>query len=143
MYEAANRRTRVRIDAVDVPVNFWMRAPGVAPGMYAAEVAMDELAVAWAIDPVEVRIRNEPRTDPKTGNPWSGRRFIECLRLGADRFGWAGRNPVPRKRISGEWLCSTGMAASTYPAITLRGNAARVEYGANGKYVVQIGAADI
>jgi xanthine dehydrogenase YagR molybdenum-binding subunit len=79
MYATANRRTGLRVVALDVPVNFWMRAPAVAPGVYAAEVAMDELAVACDMDPIELRIRKQRGTDPKTGSPWSGRHLKECL----------------------------------------------------------------
>lgn len=95
MYAAPNRRTTHRLAALDVPVPFWMRAPGEAPGMYATEVAMDELAVACGVDPIELRVRNDPAVDPETGKPWTGRRLVECLREGARRFGWRERDPVP------------------------------------------------
>ncbi|MEV0247289.1 xanthine dehydrogenase family protein molybdopterin-binding subunit [Nocardia sp. NPDC050712] len=143
MYAAPNRRTTHRLAALDVPVPFWMRAPGVCPGMFAGEVAMDELAEACGLDPIELRVRNEPEIDPETGNPWSGRHLLECLRTGAERFGWADRDPAPRRRTRGQWLLGTGVAAATYPASSMPGNAARIEYRADGRYVVQIGAADI
>ncbi|MFF3226966.1 xanthine dehydrogenase family protein molybdopterin-binding subunit [Nocardia suismassiliense] len=143
MYRVPNRRTSHRLAALDVAVPFWMRAPGETPGMFAAEVAMDELAVACAIDPIELRIRNEPDTDPESGKPWSGRHLIECLRRGAAEFDWAARDPAPGVRRSGEWLIGTGVAASTYPATQSPGNAARIEFTADGSYLVQIGAADI
>lgn len=110
--------------------------------MYAGEVAMDELAVACEMDPIDLRIRNEPDADPDTGNPFSGRHLVQCLRLGADRFGWAGRDPVPGRRRSGDWLVGTGVSASTYPALTMPGNAARVCFS-DGLYEMGIGAADI
>ncbi|WP_194819959.1 xanthine dehydrogenase family protein molybdopterin-binding subunit [Nocardia sp. XZ_19_385] len=143
MYATPNRRTSHRLAALDVPVPFWMRAPGLCPGMFATEVAMDELAEACGLDPIELRIRNEPRVDPETGNPWSGRRLVDCLRTGAERFGWADRDPLPRNRIHGRWLLGTGVAAATYPASSNPGNTARVEYRPDGRYAVQIGAADI
>ncbi|WP_280434691.1 xanthine dehydrogenase family protein molybdopterin-binding subunit [Nocardia carnea] len=143
MYAAPNRKTTHRLVALDVPVPFWMRAPGECPGMYAAESAMDELAVACGIDPIELRIRNEPDTDPETGRPWSGRHLVECLRTGAERFGWAGRDPAPRARIDGDWLVGTGVAAATYPAMAMPGNTARIEFGDDERYTVDIGAADI
>lgn len=143
MYAAPNRRTSHRLAALDVPVPFWMRAPGECPGMYAAESAMDELATACGIDPIELRIRNEPGADPETGKPWSGRHLAGCLRAGAERFGWAGRDPVPRSRRDGDWLVGTGVAAATYPASTMPGNTARIGYGSDGRYTVDIGAADI
>ena len=89
MLYAAPTRGLHRLAKLDVPVPFWMRAPGECPGMFALEVAMDELAVACGLDPIELRIRNEPDVDPETGNPWSDRRLVECLRTGAERFGWA------------------------------------------------------
>ncbi|MGI5218823.1 xanthine dehydrogenase family protein molybdopterin-binding subunit [Nocardia sp. CA-290969] len=143
MYAADSRRTSHRLVALDVPVPFWMRAPGECPGMYAAESAMDELAVACGIDPIELRIRNEPETDPESGRPWSGRHLTECLRTGAGRFGWAGRDPAPRARRDGDWLIGTGVAAATYPAMAMPGNTARIEFGADERYTVEIGAADI
>ena len=73
-----------------------MRAPGEMPGMFAHEVAMDELAVACGVDPIELRERNEPDVDPETGKPFNNRRLVDCLRRGAERFGWADRPAEPR-----------------------------------------------
>lgn len=143
MYAGANRKTSHRLAALDVPVPFWMRAPGECPGMFALEVAMDELAVACGVDPIELRIRNEPDVDPETGNPWSDRRLVECLQTGAERFGWASRDPEPGTRCDGEWLAGTGVASAVYPATIMPGNAARVECVAPGRYSVGIGAVDI
>jgi xanthine dehydrogenase YagR molybdenum-binding subunit len=143
MYAAPNRKTSHRLAPLDVPVPFWMRAPGECPGMFALEVAMDELAVACDIDPIELRIRNEPPVDPETGSPWSNRRLIECLQTGAERFGWAGRDPKPGNRCQGEWLIGSGVASAVYPAMVMPGNAARIEHAAPGRFDVQIGAVDI
>ncbi len=143
MYASPNRRTSHRLAPLDVPVPFWMRAPGECPGTYAAEVAMDELAVAIGMDPVELRIVNDPHVDPESGKPWSGRHLVECLRAGAERFGWASRDPKPGIRVAGEWLSGTGVASSTYPGMAMPGNAARITYSAEGRYDVHIGAADI
>ncbi|OKH82956.1 xanthine dehydrogenase [Mycobacterium sp. SWH-M3] len=143
MYASPNRRTSHRLAALDVPVPFWMRAPGECPGTYASEVAMDELAVACDLDPIELRIRNEPDVDPESGKPWSGRHLVECMHVGAQRFGWAPRDPRPGVRRSGDWLIGTGVAAATYPGMAMPGNSARITYGPAGRYTVQIGAADI
>ncbi|MDA2891481.1 xanthine dehydrogenase family protein molybdopterin-binding subunit [Mycolicibacterium sp. BiH015] len=143
MYASPNRRTSHRLASLDVPVPFWMRAPGECPGTYAAEVAMDELAVALGMDPVELRIVNDPDVDPETGKPWSGRHLVECLRTGAERFGWASRDPEPGTRVMGEWLSGTGVASATYPGMAMPGNTARITYSAEGRYDVHIGAADI
>ena len=142
MYAAPNRHTSHRLARLDVPTPSWMRAPGETPGMYALECAMDELAIASGIDPVELRIRNEPEVEPESGVPFSSRHLVACLREGAERFGWAGRDPTPGTRRDGRWLIGTGVASSTYPARRRPSQAiARAE--ADGRFVVSIGAADI
>jgi xanthine dehydrogenase YagR molybdenum-binding subunit len=142
MYKAPHRRTTHRLAALDVPIPFWMRAPGEAPGMYAVEVALDELAHACGIDPIELRVRNDPETDPETGKPWSGRHLVECLRTGAQRFGWDRRNATGSRR-DGEWLVGMGVAGAVYPAYGGPGTAAEVEYLGKQRYAVRTAAADI
>jgi xanthine dehydrogenase YagR molybdenum-binding subunit len=146
MYAAPNRRTTHRVVRLDVPTPSWMRAPGECPGMFALESAMDELAEACRIDPVELRLRNEPAVHPETGQPFSSRHLTACLREGAARFGWAGRDPVPGARRAGNahrrWLTGTGVAASTYPARAMPSQA-RVTVSQSGRYQVLIAAADI
>jgi xanthine dehydrogenase YagR molybdenum-binding subunit len=143
MYASPNRRTRHRLAALDLPKPSWMRAPGETPGMFAGEVAMDELAVACGLDPIELRVRNEPERDPESGKPWGGRRLIECLREGARRFGWSGRDPRPRQRSERGWLIGTGVASSTYPRYVLMGSRATIRVENEGRYTVRIGAADL
>jgi xanthine dehydrogenase YagR molybdenum-binding subunit len=111
--------------------------------MFAAEVAMDELAVACGLDPIELRVRNEPERDPQSGKPWSHRDLIGCLREGARRFGWAGRDPAPARCREDGWLVGTGVASATYPAYRMPGSRATIRYGEDQRYVVRIGAADI
>ncbi|MGN6250331.1 MAG: xanthine dehydrogenase family protein molybdopterin-binding subunit [Marmoricola sp.] len=141
MYAAPHRRTSHRLAALDVPIPFWMRAPGECPGMFGPEVAMDELAEACGIDPIELRVRNDPDTDPDTGRPWSSRRLVDCLREGAERFGWADR-PEPDQRRDGAWRVGLGVASSTYPYHASPGSVVVIEHR-GGRYVVRIGAADI
>ncbi|MDA3648428.1 xanthine dehydrogenase family protein molybdopterin-binding subunit [Saccharopolyspora indica] len=143
MYAAPNRRTTHRVAELDVPVPSWMRAPGECPGMFGLEVAMDEMAIACGLDPVEFRIRNEPDTDPSTGRPFSSRNLIACLREGAQRFGWAQRDPAPRSGRDGRWLVGTGVASSTYPVFSMPGSRATIRARPDGRYRVLIGAADI
>jgi xanthine dehydrogenase YagR molybdenum-binding subunit len=143
MYASPNRATTHRLAALDVPVPSWMRAPGECPGMFAPEVALDELAEACGIDPVELRIRNEPDVDPESGNPWSTRRLVECLREGARRFGWHDREPAAGGNVIDGWMTGTGVASATYPVNRMPGSAARIRMGSDGVYSVQIGAADI
>ncbi|MFF2819336.1 xanthine dehydrogenase family protein molybdopterin-binding subunit [Kitasatospora cineracea] len=142
MYAVANRRTTHRLAALDVPVPSWMRAPGVCPGMFGPEVAMDELAERLGLDPVELRIRNEPATDPETGKPFSSRNLVGCLREGAARFGWSGRDPRPGVRRDGDWLVGTGVAASTYPVHRMSKSTAVIRREGD-RYVAEIGAADL
>jgi xanthine dehydrogenase YagR molybdenum-binding subunit len=128
--------------ALDVPTPSWMRAPGECPGMFALESAMDELALACGLDPIELRIANEPAEDPEKGIPWSSRNLVACLREGAERFGWADRDPTPGTRRDGRWLVGTGVAASTYPAYRSPSQAtARLD--ADGGFTVEVAAADI
>jgi xanthine dehydrogenase YagR molybdenum-binding subunit len=142
MYAAPHRRTTHRVVRLDVPTPSWMRAPGECPGMFALESAMDELAEACGVDPVELRLRNEPPVHPETGQPFSSRHLAACLREGAARFGWAGRDPAPGVRREGRWLTGTGVAASTYPARAMPSQA-RVTVSQAGRYQVLIAAADI
>ncbi|HET6562343.1 MAG TPA: xanthine dehydrogenase family protein molybdopterin-binding subunit [Marmoricola sp.] len=143
MYAAPHRHTSHRLVPLDVAVPSWMRAPGEMPGMYAHEVAMDDLAVACGIDPITLRERNEPTVDPETGKPFNNRRLLDCLHRGASRFGWADRPPSPRATQDGDWWVGTGVAAATYPAMVMPGNAARVRAIDAGRYAVEIGAVDI
>lgn len=140
MYAAPNRRTTHRLAALDVPVPSWMRAPGECPGMFGPEVAMDELAEALGIDPIELRIRNEPETDPDSGKPWSSRLLVRCLREGAERFGWSERGPGGQR--DGQWLVGTGVACSIYPVYRQAKSTVTIRFE-DGRYVAEIGAADL
>jgi xanthine dehydrogenase YagR molybdenum-binding subunit len=138
LYAAPNRRTTHRLAALDVPTPSWMRAPGECPGSYALECAVDELALAAGIDPVELRARNDPSVDPEEGSAFSSRHLVACLREGARRFGWADRAP----RREGRWLLGMGVASSTYPTRRRPSQAfARAE--ADGTFTVGVAAADI
>jgi xanthine dehydrogenase YagR molybdenum-binding subunit len=143
MYAAAQRRTTNHRVVLDVPVPTWMRAPGRCPGMFGLEVAMDELAVACAVDPIALRVRNEPQVDPETGQPHAFRHLLDCLQLGAERFGWDHRDPAPRARQQHGWWSGMGVASATYPDWRQPENAARIRYEADGSYAVQIAAAEI
>jgi xanthine dehydrogenase YagR molybdenum-binding subunit len=144
MYAARARRTTHRLAPLDVPVPSWMRAPGENPGMYAAESAIDELAIALDMDPVELRIRNEPDVDPASGKPFSSRNLVACLRRGAERFGWSERDHRPSRKVDpGGRLSGTGVAASTYPVYRMSGAEATVEVLPDGRFRVRIGAVDL
>ncbi|PAM98817.1 xanthine dehydrogenase [Streptomyces sp. Alain-F2R5] len=142
MYAAGALRTSHRVAPLDVPTPSWMRAPGECPGMYALESAMDELATDLGIDPVELRIRNEPETEPDSGKPFSSRNLVECLREGARRFGWADRDPRPGSRRAGPLLIGSGVAAATYPVL-VSPCAASARALPDGDFLVRVNATDI
>jgi xanthine dehydrogenase YagR molybdenum-binding subunit len=142
LHATPNLRTRHRLLRLDVPTPRWMRAPGETPGSFGIESAMDELAEAAGIDPVELRIRNDTDTEPDSGLPFSSRNLVACLREGARRIGWAERDPRPASRRDGRWLVGLGVAASTYPARSSP-STATVRIEADGTALVRIAAADI
>ncbi|WP_233558799.1 xanthine dehydrogenase family protein molybdopterin-binding subunit [Micromonospora radicis] len=142
MYAAPNRRTTHRVVRLDVPTPFWMRAPGYTPGSFALESALDELALACGLDPVELRLRNDTTVDPESGHPFTSRNLAACLTDGARRFGWSDRDPTPGSRREGRWRYGTGMAGSSYPA-RIRPAAASAAAYADGTFEVRINAADI
>ncbi|MGW0549576.1 xanthine dehydrogenase family protein molybdopterin-binding subunit [Streptomyces altiplanensis] len=142
MYTSPHSRTGHRVAELDVPTPSWMRAPGEASGMYALESAMDELAVAAGVDPVELRLRNEPDTEPDSGRPFSSRHLAECLREGARRFGWERRDPRTGVRREGDLLLGTGVAASTYP-VMVSPSSATAHAAPDGTYLIRVNATDI
>jgi xanthine dehydrogenase YagR molybdenum-binding subunit len=142
LYAAPNRLTRHRLTPLDLQRGEDVRAPGEAPGLLAVESAMDELAHALGMDPVDLRVLNEPTRDPERGVPFSDRRLVECLREGAHRFGWDRRPAHPASVREGRWLVGYGMAA----AIRLHfqgATKARVRIGPDGSAVVQSDMTDI
>ncbi|MFJ7152420.1 xanthine dehydrogenase family protein molybdopterin-binding subunit [Streptomyces sp. NPDC100445] len=142
MYAAPALRSAHRVVPLDVPSPSWMRAPGEAPGMYALESALDELADAVGVDPVELRVRNEPDREPGSGKPFSSRNLVRCLREGARRFGWADRDPRPGVRREGPLLLGTGVAAATYPVMASP-SSATAQALPDGTFTVRVNAADI
>jgi xanthine dehydrogenase YagR molybdenum-binding subunit len=115
LHSCQNVYTRHRIARMNVHTPTYMRAPGEASGVFALESAMDELAVELNIDPVELRLRNEPEQDEFKKLPFSSRSTRECYRAAAERFGWSRRNPEPRSMRDGRSLIGWGMATATYP----------------------------
>jgi xanthine dehydrogenase YagR molybdenum-binding subunit len=142
MYDADAHHTGNRVVRLDVPTPTWMRAPGEAPGSFALESAIDELAEKCGLDPIELRARNEPERGPVSGLPFSGRHLIACFREGARTFGWADRDPRPGLRREGRWLLGTGTAAASFPAGAGPSTAA-VTAQADGTFTVRVNAADI
>ncbi|RAK62747.1 xanthine dehydrogenase family protein molybdopterin-binding subunit [Phenylobacterium kunshanense] len=116
LYAAPNRLTGHRLVKLDLPHAGAMRAPGEASGTLSLECAMDELAEKLGLDPIELRIRNEPEVDPENGRPFSMRQLVRCMKEGAQLFGWDRRLPTPGQVRDGRWLVGLGMAAA------IRGN---------------------
>ncbi|MFF2959885.1 xanthine dehydrogenase family protein molybdopterin-binding subunit [Streptomyces sp. NPDC057963] len=142
MYDADAHHTVHRLVRLDVPTPSWMRAPGEAPGSFALESALDELAEKCSVDPIALRVRNEPDAGPVSGLPFSSRNLLACFEEGARRFGWADRDPRPGVRREGRWLLGTGTAAATYPS-GVGPSTAAVTAEADGTFTVRINAADI
>lgn len=162
LYAGANRMTATRLAVLDLPEGNAMRAPGEAPGMMALEIAMDEMAEKLKLDPVEFRIRNDTQVvpdvseassaDPQNAKrddktttsqrPFSQRQLVECLRIGAGKFGWDKRNPQPASVRDGRWLVGMGVAAA-FRNNLLTKSAARVRLEPDGTLVVETDMTDI
>ncbi|MBL1110741.1 molybdopterin-dependent oxidoreductase, partial [Streptomyces sp. 5-8] len=142
MYDADAHHTANRVVRLDVPTPTFMRAPGEAPGSFALEAALDELAEKCGIDPIELRLRNEPDRGPVSGLPFVGRNLTACFREGARRFGWADRDPRPGLRRDGRWLLGTGTAAASFPSGAAPSTATATAHP-DGTFTVRISAADI
>ena len=129
-YAARSFKLDVQVAYLDMLANTFMRAPGESVGTFALECAVDELAEALGMDPIELRIRNEPAKDPTAGMPFSSRHVVEAWRTGAERFGWSRRKPAPGgvgdgAGRDGEWRIGMGVATATYPYYRMPGGAAR------------------
>ena len=141
LYAGANRQTRHRLVPLDIPVASAMRAPGEAVGMLALEAAMDELAEQLGMDPIELRVRNDATIDPTNNVPYSSRHLVECLRTGADRFGWSKRGKVGATR-DGRWLVGMGVAAATRQN-PLQASQATIRLDPNGAATARMAMTDI
>ena len=116
-YACPNVATRDRQRRLNIPSPGSMRAPGVAQGNFALESALDELSYALGLDPVQLRLRNDARSHPQSGLPWSSRAMGECYAVGAERFGWSRRDPHPGSMRDGRWLVGYGVAAAGQAAL--------------------------
>ncbi|RWH82972.1 MAG: xanthine dehydrogenase family protein molybdopterin-binding subunit [Mesorhizobium sp.] len=142
LYAAPNRATRHRLVPLDINRGEWMRSPGEAPGMLAFECAMDELAERLGLDPIELRIRNEPVQDPERGVPFSTRNLVTCMEEGARRFGWQRRNPTPGSTREGRKLIGYGMAAAIRPNY-IGAATAQVAIDRDGRVTARLDMTDI
>jgi xanthine dehydrogenase YagR molybdenum-binding subunit len=142
LYAAPNRLTRHRRAGLDLPRSDSMRAPGDAIGLLALECAMDELAEALALDPVELRLRNDTQIEPEQHKPFSSRHLAEALREGAARFGWDKRVAKPASVRDGPWLVGMGVASAIRGDI-LQHASARARLESDGRLTVELAMTDI
>jgi xanthine dehydrogenase YagR molybdenum-binding subunit len=143
LYAGAHRLTRLMLSTLDLPEGNAMRAPGEAAGMMALEIAIDEMAEKLKMDPVTFRIVNDTTSDPeKPGRPFSQRRFVECLRQGAERFGWQQRAARPGTVRDGRWLVGMGVASAFRNNINSP-SGARVHLAGDGTVTVDTDMTDI
>ncbi|MDP3075991.1 aldehyde oxidoreductase molybdenum-binding subunit PaoC [Bradyrhizobium sp.] len=143
LYAGANRMTATRLAVLDLPEGNAMRAPGEASGMMALEIAVDEMAEKLGLDPIEFRILNDTQVDPeKPERKFSHRPLVECLRMGADRFGWSKRSAQPGRTRDGRWLTGIG-AAAAFRNNVVQKSAARVRLDPRGVVTVETDMTDI
>lgn len=142
MYATESLKTDQQVVDMDMLANSFMRAPGESVGTFALESAIDELAIELDLDPIELRIRNEPEKDPSTGLSYSSRHIVDAWRAGAERFGWESR-ARPGTRREGEWLIGMGCALATYPYHRFPGGAARITLDKTGHATIEVPANDM
>jgi xanthine dehydrogenase YagR molybdenum-binding subunit len=142
LYACANTRLGYKLVDLDRATPLDMRAPGAVHGVHALEVAMDELAAAAGIDPLELRIRNHAERNPADDKPFSSKRLLDCYREGAERFGWAGRALAPRSRREGHEWVGWGMATGIWDSLQMVARARAVLH-ADGRLLVMSAASDI
>jgi xanthine dehydrogenase YagR molybdenum-binding subunit len=143
LYASPAIRTAHEAVRVDTGTPLFMRAPGEASGSIALESAIDEMAWACGMDPLEFRIRNDAEIEPISGKPFSSKALRECYARGAERFGWAQRPLSPRQmRDDAGFLVGWGMGTATFPALMFQG-IARAVVRADGRGVMETGAHDM
>ena len=145
MYEVPNSLISYRVVPMNLILPTYTRGPGKSTGSFALESAIDELAYTLKMDPIELRIKNEPAKDPSNGKPWSSRTTVKCLQEGAKAFGWAKRKSEPGTNKIGDDLIGYGVACGTYPA-RQRDSSAVIKLSLKNKLVyatIEIAASDL
>lgn len=143
LYAAPNREYWLKLAVTDLPEGNAMRAPGEAPGLMVLEMAMDELAEKLGMDPVELRVVNDTQVDPgDPSRPFSQRHLVECLRTGAEKFGWSRRHAKPAQVREGKWLIGMGMAVGFRDSPNTK-SAARIRLEKTGRLTVETDMTDI
>jgi xanthine dehydrogenase YagR molybdenum-binding subunit len=142
LYACPNVETRYRVASVDRSTPTYMRCPGESETLFALESALDELAYTLAMDPVQLRLRNDATFNPENDRPWSSKSLTACYERGAELFGWSRRTPEPGSMREGNVCIGYGAATATYPAYTLPA-AAEVSIAPDGIATVRSAATDI
>src|SRR6201991_1904147 len=143
LYAGANRMTAMRLAVLDLPEGNAMRAPGEAPGLMALEIAIDEMAEKLGLDPIRFRAINDTHLDPeKPSRPYSQRQLNECMKIGADKFGWSRRSAKPAMVRDGRWLGGMGVAAAFRNNLVGK-SGARVRLSGDGIVTVETDMTDI
>ena len=145
LYKVPNNFVTHRLVPLNIQTPFAMRAPGEATGSFALESAMDEMAWKLRMDPIDFRVKNDTQTDPSNNKPFSSRLLVECLRIGAEKFGWKDRKTEPRSNKKGNWLIGHGVSAAARSSPYLKTNS-KVILALDGDKVnaiVQMDATDI
>jgi xanthine dehydrogenase YagR molybdenum-binding subunit len=146
LYACPNIETTHRLVKLDLGTPTYQRAPGESTGTFALESAMDELAVALNMDPLELRLKNYAEVDPESGKPWSSKSLRECYRVASERFGWSKRNASPGAMRDGSVAIGYGMATATYPMNRQKASALvklAVDGGGTVRALVQTASQDI
>jgi xanthine dehydrogenase YagR molybdenum-binding subunit len=142
LYASPSFESSYELARANVMTSTFMRAPGEAPGSFAIECTMDDLAARLGVDPIEIRLRNYADHDYGTGQQWSSKSLKQCYARGAELFGWSKRNPKAGATRDGRYLVGMGMASASYPVHNSQGTA-RARLYADGHAVVQAGATDL
>lgn len=142
LYKSPNSRLSHELVHLDVSTPCDMRAPGAASGVCALECAMDEVAVALKLDPIELRLKSYSDRDQSEDLPYTSKQLRECYARGAETFGWSRRNPAPRSMRDGKELIGWGMATGVWEALQMP-VAVRIALTANGHAEISCAASDI
>lgn len=142
LYRCPNLSVVYRLVPLDMSTPCWTRGPGETSGSFALESAMDELAYALQMDPLQLRLKNFAEKDPEKAKPWSSNHLKECYRLGAEKFDWQKRNPAPRSWLQDGWRVGWGMAGGIYHARRFPASA-KATLRADGSLLVQTSVADV
>src|ERR1700720_1203810 len=142
LYQSPNILVSHRLVPLDIAPGTFTRAPGVAPGMYGLESAMDELAAELGVDPIQLRLKNHAEIYPGRNVRWSSKHLLECYERGAEKFGWTQRNPKPRMTKDDDWWIGQGMATALYPAHRSKASA-KMRLQADGSVAVSSATHDL